>query len=270
MSKKRLLPFRMLPGSWGLEGKVYDEAEAYYLLDGIELKRRLIDIHYSDDENARLRAHLRLDLSEGILTPYEHAQYVLALDGLTDDPLARLAMDLEHGRVTAYEHDVAKANLLHEDGASLSRALLDVELLHGKIDVYTHARKAGEIIYPDAGIDRDLFMAEVDREFGKLDKNGYEKQRATLLEQPWIGLLGARFDLNEGVDGVYFEFDWNDFWITFLRLNGYVGETEQQVVDQWFTDVCRSQAGLMPDDGTVQPLYPANGPFVKDNGTFFQ
>lgn len=268
MSKKRLLPFRMMPGSWGLEGRVYDEAEAYYLLDGIELKRRLIDIRNADDEDARIRAHLRLDVAEGLLTPYEHDQHVLELDGLQDDPKERVTIDLAHGRITLYEHDIAMAKLLHADGND-ERALLDVDLRHGKIDAYTHACRAAEILYPQAGLDRDLFMAEVDREFHKIDKNGYEKRRATLLEQPWIGLLGAKFDLNEGVDGVYFEFDWNDFWITFLRLNGYTGESEQQVVDNWFTDVCRSQAGLTLDD-TVTPLYPKNGPFVKDGGTFFQ
>jgi len=53
-------------------------------------------------------------------------------------------------------------------------------------------------------------------------------------------VINASFNPKEGINGVYFEFDWNAQWIEFLRINGYIGHTDEQIVDDWFADVCRS------------------------------
>jgi len=40
----------------------------------------------------------------------------------------------------------------------------------------------------------------------------------------------------------YFELDWNSAFVAQLRESGYSGRTEEEVVDQWFNDLCRGVA----------------------------
>jgi hypothetical protein len=173
------IPFWILPGSWGLKGKVYQEAEAYYRYFGEDLERKLIEINNDDPE---LVKELLLEL------------------------------DVKYGRLNAYDYDKLIAE---KETAELKRkhALLDVEFKHNKIA-----------------------------------KLGYEKQKSTLDEKPWIGIVNNGMDLDQGINGVYFEFDWNSYWIDFLRLNGYVGVLEEEIVEHWFQDVCQSIAASAPSD----------------------
>lgn len=43
----------------------------------------------------------------------------------------------------------------------------------------------------------------------------------------------------------YFELDWNDAFVKQLREAGYSGRQDEEVVDQWFNDLCR---GVVSDD----------------------
>lgn len=66
MSKRKLIPFNWLPGSWGLSGKTKEIAQAEYELEGTELLRKKIDININDysDEKKKL-AYLDLDYRIG-------------------------------------------------------------------------------------------------------------------------------------------------------------------------------------------------------------
>jgi len=126
-----------------------------------------------------------------------------------------------------------------DDPAALARELLDIEYRHGRITEYDAALRRVELDHPP-GVERDLARLNVDYQHGKLDKFVYEKQRATLKNEPWIAIINSGFDPQQGIDGVFFEFDWNETWIEFLRSNGYSGRSDEQVIDEWFADVCRS------------------------------
>ena len=174
MSKKnRTIPFRWLPGSWGLTGNFYREAEASYYYEGEELERKLVEIRHADNREA-----------------------------LQDE---MLELDVKYGKLSPYDRDIAILVTPLPEGAARELAKLDIDVHHGKID-----------------------------------HNSFEKQSATLRQEPWIGIVDQGFDQSQGVNGVYFEFDWNSYWIEFLHLNGYVGHTEEQIVEQWFADVCKS------------------------------
>ena len=45
----------------------------------------------------------------------------------------------------------------------------------------------------------------------------------------------------------FFELDWNEYFVQSLKLNGYRGTTDEEVVDKWFQDLCRNVAS---DSGT--------------------
>lgn len=82
------------------------------------------------------------------------------------------------------------------------------------------------------GLERDLALLGLRLRHGEINKLSYDKQRATLHETPWIGIVDQGFDLEKGVNGVFFEFDWNGFWIDYLRLHGYVGQDVRRLLLQ--------------------------------------
>lgn len=201
MIKKKVIPFRWMPGSWGLAGKSYDLAKAYYELTGEDLDRRLIEINI-DDPAARTRAFRDLDYRAGKITPY----------------------------------DYYKSILIYGNGSE--EDFLDLDLNYGIINKEEHTTKLIEMRYPE-GVERDIAYLELSAERGEITQFDFEKQRANLLQEPWVRVIDQGFEPDKGIDGVFLEFDWNDYWIDYLRLNGYIGN-EDHVFQQWFQDICNN------------------------------
>ena len=62
---------------------------------------------------------------------------------------------------------------------------------------------------------------------------------ATQRGEPWIQVVNFEFDPNNMSNGAI-ELDYNDIFVARLVKAGYRGKDDQQIVDQWFTDVCRN------------------------------
>jgi ubiquitin len=65
------------------------------------------------------------------------------------------------------------------------------------------------------------------------------KERATKAKEPWVSVLATHVN-KENIRNGFFELDWNEYFIVQLRAAGYTGDTEEAVVDQWFTELCRN------------------------------
>lgn len=229
MRKDRLIPFSFTPASWGLKGPAYEEAETSYYYEGIELDIKLAQIRYRNEPDLLEQALLKINLQHKAISQLEYEIGMLKLD-----------------------------KAIAKDSGELEYAILQARLEHEDIDPYDFDCEVAKLNHPDAdSVEFQVAMLDVDLAHEKITQNERDKQRAILLEEPWIGIVDHGFDLNQGINGVYFEFDWNDYWIVFLRMNGYTGATEAMVVDMWFADVCRSQgvnAMQMHDDGSVIPF----------------
>lgn len=66
-----------------------------------------------------------------------------------------------------------------------------------------------------------------------------EKDQATKLKQPWVTVTSTQIN-KENIKNGFFELDWNEYFILELRKNGYTGITEEDIVDQWFTELCKN------------------------------
>jgi hypothetical protein len=207
MAKKRLISFKYLPASWGLKGNAYAVAEAHYYYEGEELERALAVINLRDTPAALTRKLFEIDRLYGHINKYE------------------------------YDHKVAEFEI--NDPQELAIRKLKIDVAHKKISAYEAAQQEVAIT-TEAGVKREIALLDVEYRFDRLKKAEYEKQRASLKDEPWIAIINSGFDPEQGLDGVFFEFDWNVQWIEFLKLNGYVGHNDDQIVDDWFTDVCRS------------------------------
>lgn len=174
MKKKRLIPFNLLPASWGLVGKTRAIAEAEYYYTGEDLERALVPIQYPDPADAQLatREVLRIDHKYGKLSEYDYQDHLITLDAASpeDADLRRLKLKLDHGKMSVTEYD---------------RSVADIKA------------------------------------------------------EPWVNIV--KMELNEkNATAGYVELDWNDHFIRMLSDSGYVGRSDEDIVNKWFNDVCKT------------------------------
>lgn len=219
MSRKPFIPFRFTPASWGLTGQPYEEAEICYNYEGEEMEIRLAKLRNSDGE-----------------------QLAKAL----------VAIELKYGKISKYDAD--KRNLEIDGRGADRRALLDLDMTYGRIDEYEYGRAIIEI--EEQGVDRDVALLDHDLAHGRIDERHHAKAIATANKTPWVGIVNDKFDPNLGIDGFMIELDWNEEWIVYLKMNGYVGASDADIVDAWFMDVCRDH-----HDGEVEMVEDVGEPF---------
>ena len=65
------------------------------------------------------------------------------------------------------------------------------------------------------------------------------KEIATEKKEPWVAVLDTHVN-PENIRNGFFELDWNEYFVLQLRTAGYIGETDEAVVDEWFTELCRN------------------------------
>lgn len=65
------------------------------------------------------------------------------------------------------------------------------------------------------------------------------KEIATENQEPYVNIDSVSIDPANPGQGA-FELDWNSFFIAKLTKAGYQGKDDEQIVDQWFQEVCRN------------------------------
>ena len=73
------------------------------------------------------------------------------------------------------------------------------------------------------------------------------KEQATKNEEPWFTIVDVEIDVDNPRNGA-FELDWNEHFVQMLRGHGLTGDTDEEVVDQWFQDLCKQIALETYDD----------------------
>jgi phosphotransferase system IIB component len=65
------------------------------------------------------------------------------------------------------------------------------------------------------------------------------KELATEKKEAYVAVLDTKVN-KDNVRNGFFELDWNEYFVMQLREAGYIGGSEEEVVDQWFQDLCRN------------------------------
>ena len=65
------------------------------------------------------------------------------------------------------------------------------------------------------------------------------KEIATEKKEPWVAVLDTHVN-KDNIKNGFFELDWNEYFVLQLRTAGYVGESDEAIVDQWFSELCRN------------------------------
>jgi len=76
-------------------------------------------------------------------------------------------------------------------------------------------------------------------EMDNIAKIARAKEKADKEHEPFIAIMNMDVDY-DNLDGGSFEFEWNDIFIAKLIKAGYKGDTDSDLVDQWFNTICRN------------------------------
>jgi len=66
-----------------------------------------------------------------------------------------------------------------------------------------------------------------------------EKAAATARHEPWVAIVSLDIDPTDISLGSA-ELDWNDVFVAKLKRANYPGDTDADIVDSWFTELCGS------------------------------
>ena len=101
---------------------------------------------------------------------------------------------------------------------------------------------------------KDKIPATVSKE-----KTTDAKAEATKNKQPYVTVLNVEMKDNNPRNG-FFELDWNEYFIKELRVNGYNGDSEEEIVDAWFKELCGNVAR---DEGVASSDNPMGAGYVN-------
>jgi hypothetical protein len=68
------------------------------------------------------------------------------------------------------------------------------------------------------------------------------KEIATEKKEPWVAVLDTHVN-QDNIRNGFFELDWNEYFVLQLKSAGYKGATDEDIVDQWFSELCRNVGG---------------------------
>jgi hypothetical protein len=93
-------------------------------------------------------------------------------------------------------------------------------------------------------------QAEVEKTQEELRREALEAEKATATKngEPWVAVLDTQIN-PENIRNGFFELDWNNEFIEQLLDAGYSGESNEEIVDQWFKTLARQ----MLEEENVSP-----------------
>ena len=68
-----------------------------------------------------------------------------------------------------------------------------------------------------------------------------DKQKATEKGEPYIKVIETKVDPKNPKYG-YFDLDWNEHFVANLKKHGFSGNTDEEIVDHWFSVLCNTIA----------------------------
>ena len=72
-------------------------------------------------------------------------------------------------------------------------------------------------------------------------KEPTDKEKATEKGEPYIKVVETKVDPKHPKYG-YFDLDWNEHFVANLKEHGFSGNTDEEIVDHWFSVLCNTIA----------------------------
>lgn len=113
------------------------------------------------------------------------------------------------------------------------RKLLGIDQLESMITTQQAIIKQTTDRLEDITVERDTLIQQVNT------TPLTEKEVATANKEPWVTVVKTHVN-NENASNGFFELDWNEYFISRLRGEGYTGSSDEEIVDQWFSSLCKN------------------------------
>lgn len=169
-----------------------------------------------------------------------------------------------HWGLSGYTKEIAKLDYEYEvDSYEYNRLLLEINLKFSKIEKRDYDFKmqklradhtmisAQDYDYNILNLEREYKLIdeqgytirklELDYKYKKIEKLQYEKEIATAKKEPWVTVIKISPSADKPSQGEI-ELDWNEYFVAYLKENGYQAPTNEQLVDQWFTELSKNVA----------------------------
>ncbi len=226
----------------------------------LEYKREVVKIDYKYGYISEAEYKIGLMVNDPTLTPKLRNQAILTIkktyDLITDeqfnyefveceydDKNSRdykkriLELDHEYGKINDFDFDLKCLEIDYDDHNSVEykKEVLKVHHKHGELSDIDFDLQTIALEYDDENdTEKKVRELEVLYKHGKLTQNEFEKQAATLMEQPWFNIVDASFLPDAAESQFSIEFDWNSYFIDFLRAQGWNGVTDEEIANNWF------------------------------------
>lgn len=139
--------------------------------------------------------------------------------------------------LSGYDLEIKLAEIKSDgDTEKFRKDKLDIDLKHKLIDQYAYDMETS--ILNKEGIDADIAKLNVDFNHQRITQQEYDRKKADLLGEPWMAMPKISWD-PVNPSKTYFELDYNDHFVGFLRDNGYSG-TDDECISRWLNDICTS------------------------------
>lgn len=139
--------------------------------------------------------------------------------------------------LSGYDLRIALAELDYaDDEMKLKEKINEIEFAHDVIDEEDFERNKLEFI--NDPVERALATLDHEYQYTEMSDLEYDKRKATIKQEPWVNVI----ELNVHSDTGNFELDWNEYFIADLREVGFKGNTEEDIVNAWFSRICRDIA----------------------------
>lgn len=98
---------------------------------------------------------------------------------------------------------------------------------------------------------------ELSLKYNKLTQDEFSKQKANLENSAYFKVIRGEYnETGPGQGTMMFELDWNDTFVKNLKNDGWIGETDDFIVNAWFEDSCKQMLNSDEYD-TARPLVTA-------------
>ena len=87
--------------------------------------------------------------------------------------------------------------------------------------------------------EQSIAVENINFKYGHVEKDQHEKNIATLNGEEYIRVVGMELDPDKPGQG-FFELDFNENFVEYLAKSGYDGLEPDEIVDNWFSDLCKN------------------------------
>ena len=84
-----------------------------------------------------------------------------------------------------------------------------------------------------------IALEKINFKYGHIDQHAHDKNMANFNGEEYIRVVGMELDEDKPGQG-FFELDFNENFVEYLAKAGYDGLESDQIVDNWFSDLCKN------------------------------